>query len=469
MSTREAPPAVRLTREELYALVWSEPMRTLAERFAISDVGLAKTCKRLNVPVPGLGYWRRKETGHPVRRTPLPHLPPHVHLEREVTLTRRIAVAVVSGPPGGITPVTGVAADGPAPGRPVSRAAAQAAYEAGAGAEPAREVVVAATLEDAAPLHPLVERTARALRKAKPDAQGLLTPAAPALAVMVTAASVDRTLRILDALCKALEARGYRVTDEPPPPRSAPYGGGYGYAAGAGPAAAPKPFLRVLTGETPEDAVEVTVTERVAPVPEPEPPTPPPPDLSRRSRRPAPLPAYTPYRAPDVRYAGTGALVLALTNVSWLASYVPRDAGHTLRQSWADGAKQRLERVLPSFIVGLVAAGEARAAWRRGLEKQERQRRDAERRRQEEQRRRDEEAARVQELDRQLAAAAKARDIRAYVAAVRASVGTDASTPALGAWLAWADAYADRLDPIRRLVSGDAPPLPPGSAPGPTP
>ena len=47
---------VTLSREELCEQVWSAPMRTLAQRFGLSDVGLAKTCKRMRVPVPGRGY-----------------------------------------------------------------------------------------------------------------------------------------------------------------------------------------------------------------------------------------------------------------------------------------------------------------------------------------------------------------------------------------------------------------------------
>jgi hypothetical protein len=40
----ETPPRddSRLTRAELYNLVWSEPMRMLAPRFGLSDVALAK-------------------------------------------------------------------------------------------------------------------------------------------------------------------------------------------------------------------------------------------------------------------------------------------------------------------------------------------------------------------------------------------------------------------------------------------
>ena len=56
-------------------------MRTLAGEFGLSDRGLAKLCARHAIPVPGLGYWRRKETGKRVRQIPLAQLHPnHQHL-----------------------------------------------------------------------------------------------------------------------------------------------------------------------------------------------------------------------------------------------------------------------------------------------------------------------------------------------------------------------------------------------------
>ena len=63
---------VVVTREQLYEEVWTVPMRQLAERYSLSDVGLAKICRRLNVPKPGLGYWAKVEAGHKMPRTPLP-------------------------------------------------------------------------------------------------------------------------------------------------------------------------------------------------------------------------------------------------------------------------------------------------------------------------------------------------------------------------------------------------------------
>lgn len=54
------------TRKELYDLVWSEPMRDIAKRFEISDVGPAKACRNAEIPVPPRGYWNKQKAGHRV-------------------------------------------------------------------------------------------------------------------------------------------------------------------------------------------------------------------------------------------------------------------------------------------------------------------------------------------------------------------------------------------------------------------
>jgi len=58
--------AHHLSRQQLYDLVWSEPLRMLAKRFEISDVALAKACRRADIPLPGLGYWAKRAAGKPV-------------------------------------------------------------------------------------------------------------------------------------------------------------------------------------------------------------------------------------------------------------------------------------------------------------------------------------------------------------------------------------------------------------------
>lgn len=68
--------AERLSRKELYDLVWSEPMTTLSSRFGISDVALKKTCRRAEIPTPDRGYWAKKEAGKSVFQAVLPLRPP---------------------------------------------------------------------------------------------------------------------------------------------------------------------------------------------------------------------------------------------------------------------------------------------------------------------------------------------------------------------------------------------------------
>ena len=65
-------PLHAFTREALYKLVWSEPVRTVSRRLCISDVGLAKACKRANIPTPDRGYWARMGVGQECEKTPLP-------------------------------------------------------------------------------------------------------------------------------------------------------------------------------------------------------------------------------------------------------------------------------------------------------------------------------------------------------------------------------------------------------------
>jgi integrase len=62
----------RFTRQELYELVWSQPVADLASSYGVSDVGLAKACRRANIPVPGRGYWAKVAAAQPVEKRSLP-------------------------------------------------------------------------------------------------------------------------------------------------------------------------------------------------------------------------------------------------------------------------------------------------------------------------------------------------------------------------------------------------------------
>ena len=68
-------PPITVQREALYEETWAEPMSSLAKRYNISDVALAKVCRKLQVPVPPRGYWARIRNGYKVTKPPLPQLP----------------------------------------------------------------------------------------------------------------------------------------------------------------------------------------------------------------------------------------------------------------------------------------------------------------------------------------------------------------------------------------------------------
>jgi hypothetical protein len=83
---------IELTREELYQKVWTTPATRLAREFGISDVALGKICRRMEIPKPPPGHWRKIETGHRPHIPPLPapdedtptdvRIPPHFQSEQ---------------------------------------------------------------------------------------------------------------------------------------------------------------------------------------------------------------------------------------------------------------------------------------------------------------------------------------------------------------------------------------------------
>lgn len=50
---------ITFTRKGLYDLVWSKSLLSLSKEYQISDNGLRKICKRMNIPIPMKGYWQK--------------------------------------------------------------------------------------------------------------------------------------------------------------------------------------------------------------------------------------------------------------------------------------------------------------------------------------------------------------------------------------------------------------------------
>lgn len=159
--------SVTVTREELYEQVWETPLVRLAVQYGVSNVALGKTCRRLNIPLPGRGYWARVAAGEKVTRPPLPK---STAAQAWVRLARDPAAEPVRAKRDGSVP----------------------------------QVTVAETLDAA---HEAVRRVAALLPRAHPDQHDRLS----AGCLLVTLETHKRALLLLDGLCKAIDSRGHRV------------------------------------------------------------------------------------------------------------------------------------------------------------------------------------------------------------------------------------------------------------------
>jgi hypothetical protein len=63
---------IELTRQELYDLVWENPLSKLAKKYNLSDNGLRKVCKELDIPLPKNGHWQKIQFNKKVIKEKLP-------------------------------------------------------------------------------------------------------------------------------------------------------------------------------------------------------------------------------------------------------------------------------------------------------------------------------------------------------------------------------------------------------------
>ena len=63
---------IKINRQELYDLVWSTPMTSLAKKYLISDSALRKICVKHDIPLPKAGHWEKLKAGKEVEIIELP-------------------------------------------------------------------------------------------------------------------------------------------------------------------------------------------------------------------------------------------------------------------------------------------------------------------------------------------------------------------------------------------------------------
>ena len=62
---------ITFTRNELFDLVWSKPIRVIAAEHGVNAIHLAKICDEHNIPRPIAGYWQKLEHGKPTQQAVL--------------------------------------------------------------------------------------------------------------------------------------------------------------------------------------------------------------------------------------------------------------------------------------------------------------------------------------------------------------------------------------------------------------
>jgi hypothetical protein len=382
------------SRKQLYDLVWSQPMTKVAVQFGLSDRGLAKLCERHGIPVPPRGYWAKHAAGRSVKRPPLLSLEP----------------------------------SRPEPSIFVSKRATHAHGQPDSPTEPALalpdEIQEAIDRENSLEQHITVPDalrsphriTAKWIERERRDRQSARSD--PLLARLHRTSPAEeavqkRRIRIIDALLKGLEARGFKVRTEHD----------YGHS----------PIL--VDHEV--DTVTITVAER----------------LSHQRRR------LTEEEKQSRRYSEGQEWTQSASPTGELRLSI-KHGGYGRDAEVADRPDLKLEQQLNAAI-GEVIKGMWQAKKRRQEHQEsERLRRAAEARRLEQQRIEKLDQSRKKHLLHMARRRRDAAEIRDYIQQVAAAVESnflEAQVDEFAKWRSWALGVADELDPIasRKVFTSD--------------
>lgn len=363
----------KVTREEMYEQVWAEPMRLLAPKYGISDVALKKVCVKLDVPVPPRGYWAKLEAGKTVRKPPLRKIAPGKSNEAWIR--------------GGTKPMF----------EEFRKVDTKELLESRKGTK----IKVSDRL---AKPHPLIAQ-ALELRQARKK-KGATYTYTPSLAVHATDEHINRALRIMDALLKALEAEGQSVKV-----------GKDG-----------KTEITVWN-----EHIKISLDEKTRGVPH----VPTAAELAQAKRDPW-------YSVPTTDREYTGELVIKLDAYA-----------ENCRKSWSDGKKQRLEDLLDDVMVGIIAVADALRA--RTLYWENHRRIEAEAAAKAAERRRQQELAaarrkRLTDLAGQLESRRLVAQLISEVEAKAKLMDDDEKRSQLQDWVAWAKGEAEQVNPVNTVV-----------------
>jgi hypothetical protein len=360
---------IKLTREELYQKVWSKPATILAEELGISDVAIAKICKKLNIPKPYPGYWQQVNVGRGVHPPPLPGI--QQGIPKDVVIY-------------------------PNQFKPLQSQSPEVLAQIESERQAANHIGISPTLHNP---HPLVSQAKQLLEKTKPNMYGLVR--APwnqkCLDVRVSRTEMNRALRILDALLKALVSRGYSAEIFKEGPDSTAF---------------------VIQGQR----VKVSLVEKTDRKEN---------ELSETEKR----NSYLAMRDRWI-YIPNGKLSFIIHE------YCPENC----RKRWSDKIQKPLEDQLNEIMIGVIVAAE-------GLRQREIRFQEEQRKYEEAELRRRQESQRRKSLEAQSEAWSRIQNIRLFLQSCEGLIsntsGSIVTDCVEAKWLAWAHRYLDSLDPLK--------------------
>ncbi|MCA9280975.1 MAG: hypothetical protein H6812_06105 [Phycisphaeraceae bacterium] len=401
-----------LTREELYEKVWQISAVQLAKQLGVSDVAIAKACKRHEIPKPPLGYWAKKAAGKSVRKPPLPVvIDPSL---QQITFTPQSAASRRPRRP-------------PEPGdlnSPPERTLTF--WDARIASTFARLEQAEIKWEVSSRLHnplPEVAATLTAFRDAKPSLMGrrqdscLVSPDYRAegsiICVSVGPGSISRAGRLLDTLVKAAKQAGFHLGTH-----KADYG------------VRTRPVLEMLDIRRQIRIRELT--QRIPHEPTAE-------ELARKKR-------YTYASIDKWDYTPRGLLRLSICD----------DDGRHEHRSWTDGRARTVESMVREIVVGLLEEVDSDLQRRAAREEQRRREAEASHRRYLEAERRRKEEAELSALLTEVDKWEQALRIRSFIQArIRESNGCNCTTTncQFAEWVRRASRLADKLDPTTHTAN----------------
>lgn len=164
---------VEFTREALYQMVWERPVLVLAKEIGVSDVALAKACRKAGIPLPNRGHWAIIKAGRTVKTPALPKPKPGQ--------PEAVVFTVMENPP-------------PKP--------AKVEIPLGPLIEIPTELIKP---------HRLVAELKAAAKNREEDKGVIPLNYQKYLRVRTSAAQLDRALILMDTLIKQFEDQGYKV------------------------------------------------------------------------------------------------------------------------------------------------------------------------------------------------------------------------------------------------------------------